>query len=120
MVESSSAIGLVRSGQTTSGASAWPVSRELGRELARRDLGEGEVVNDLADRPVLLARPPVSLALREAFSFLEDLGAHRLELGPQRVDGLGKRHGVEYTSVPRADRACYSPGAARRREVVAS
>src|SRR5205814_1752629 len=32
---------------------------------------------------------------------------------PQCFDGLGKRHDDEYTSVPRADSACYSPAAAR-------
>src|SRR5438128_4718488 len=50
-----------------------------------------------------------TLSLHDA---LPIFGAHRLKLGPQHVDGLGKRHGDEYTSVPRADRACYSPAAA--------
>src|SRR6267143_658854 len=52
--------------------------RELRRQLARRDLGDRQVVNDLADRPLLRARLPVGLTLREPVSFFENLGAHRL------------------------------------------
>src|SRR2546425_317609 len=66
--------------------------RELRGELARRDLGERQMVDDLADRPNLRARFPVRLALGEPLHFSEDLGAHGLELVPQSLHGLRKAH----------------------------
>jgi hypothetical protein len=84
------------------------------------NLGERQMMHDLADRPVLLARLPVGLTLRKSFGFPQDVGAHRLELRPQRFDGLGKRHGA---SIPpflaRTARATVQPPLGRQ-EVITS
>src|SRR5205807_1288909 len=71
--------------------------RELRRELAGGDLRDRQVMHDLADGPVVGPRLPVGLRLRESFHFLQHLGAHTLEVAPQRLDGFGKRHADEYT-----------------------
>src|SRR5262245_9264220 len=95
-------------GEARSGARRLGLARELRGQLPRRALREDQMMDDLTDRPVLLARLPVGLSLREPIGLAEDLGAHRLELGPQGFDGPRERHGDEYTSVRGADRACYS------------
>src|SRR5919106_1098421 len=68
--------------------------QELRGELAGRDLGEGQVVDDLTDRPVLFARLPVGLALGEAFDLAQHAGARALQLVPQGFDRCwnGHRH----------------------------
>jgi len=63
---------------------------ELRRQLARRDLGDGEMMNDLPHRPVALARPPIGLGLGEALDLTQHLGARGLERVPQRLNRLGK------------------------------
>ena len=61
--------------------------RELGGELARGDLGESEVMHDLAHRPVPSARFPVGLRLREVRHFRQDLRADGFQLAPQSLHG---------------------------------
>ncbi len=70
---------------------------ELRGQLTRRDLGDREVIDHLAGRPLLLGGPPVGLALREAGHFTKHIGARGLEIVPQGLDRSRKCHGREYT-----------------------
>src|SRR3989442_11964948 len=73
-------------------------TRELRGELARRDLGDREGIDDLAGRPFLLGRLPVGLPLREAGDLAQDVGARGFEIVPQGLDRTWKCHDREYTS----------------------
>src|SRR5262249_4632266 len=54
---------------------------------------------DLAERPVRLTRLPVGLGLGQSLDLAQHVGAHGLEVVPERRDRSGKRHG-DSASIP--------------------
>src|SRR5437868_3038040 len=66
--------------------------QQLRGELAGGRLGDREVIDDFAHRPVGGARLEVRLALGQAFHLAQHVGAHALELDPEGFDCFGERH----------------------------
>src|SRR5215471_9378541 len=69
----------------------------LGGDLARAHLGPREVMDDLADRPLAVARSPLRLRLTQALDLFEEPPAHGLEVAPERFNR--GRQGHRYSSV---------------------
>ena len=62
---------------------------QLRGELAGIDLGERQVVEDLSHRPVVGARSPVRLGLREAVRLAEHFRTDRVEVAGDGIEGGG-------------------------------
>src|SRR5437764_8435564 len=67
---------------------------QLRRQLAGGGLRRRHVIDDLADRPLALARLPVGLALGQSLDLAQHVAADALELVPQPLAWFRKGHRV--------------------------